>query len=136
MRTIIKEAVPKAMSISDIINESKTDPEIIDAIKKLGNYLWRTNDSSLYYPLRWELTSVGPMLLRGNKIVVSQTLRSQILKLAHEVYDRGTIKKAMGKRKEDNRRRVVVNQIKPGDRVVVKNTAPQHKMVPTFDNRI
>lgn len=39
---------------------------------------------SSYFPFRYELSTLGPVVLRGNKIVVPTSLRSNILKLAHE----------------------------------------------------
>ncbi|KAG5883826.1 hypothetical protein JTB14_033748 [Gonioctena quinquepunctata] len=37
-----------------------------------------------YYPFRLELTNLGPILLRNNRIVIPVSQRQQILTLAHE----------------------------------------------------
>lgn len=44
-----------------------------------GNKWWKS-----HVPFHVELTSMGPILLRGNKIVIPRNLRYQLLELAHE----------------------------------------------------
>ncbi|XP_031333862.1 uncharacterized protein LOC116163872 [Photinus pyralis] len=82
--TVIEAATPKAVTISQIFNESKNDEHLKDAINKIENEAWESADASPYYPFRFELTNSGPILLRGNRIIIPNTLRQQILKLAHE----------------------------------------------------
>lgn len=89
----MKEMVPRELSISEIITESKTDTEITEAVRKLADNSWTTNDDSPFYSFRLELTSMGPILLRGNKIAVPATLRGHVLELAHEGHPGETVMK-------------------------------------------
>ncbi|XP_044760910.1 uncharacterized protein K02A2.6-like [Coccinella septempunctata] len=91
--TIIEKSIPKALSISDIVTASKEDDEIRVAVGKINQDSWETTEKNIYFPFRWELTSLGPMILRGNKIVIPQTLRQRTLELAHEGHPGETVMK-------------------------------------------
>ncbi|XP_030765263.1 uncharacterized protein K02A2.6-like [Sitophilus oryzae] len=75
----------------EVIINSKVDPEIPEVIEKLAGNSWNLNDKSAYYSFRMELTSMGPLLLRGNKIVIPRNLRIQVLRLAHEGHPRASV---------------------------------------------
>ncbi|XP_046868367.1 uncharacterized protein LOC124460828 [Drosophila willistoni] len=75
---------PKSLTISEIMEKSMQDEEIIHAMTYLSTNSWEANSSSPYYPFRWELSTVGNVLLRGTKIVIPTILRSEVLELAHE----------------------------------------------------
>ncbi|XP_043865317.1 uncharacterized protein K02A2.6-like [Drosophila mojavensis] len=79
-----KKGVPKSLTISEIMDKSMQDEEIIDTMTCLSTNSWEANASSPYYPFRWELSAVGNVLLHGTKIVIPTMLRSQVLELAHE----------------------------------------------------
>lgn len=51
---------------------------------KINEDSWQTSDKNLYFPFKLELTTFGPVLLRGNKIAMPQSLRQHTLELAHE----------------------------------------------------
>jgi len=93
IRSIIHHTTPKALSISDVINFSKADKEIIEAVSNTANDKWSNKTSSPFYPFRLELTTMGPILLRGNKIVIPSDLRNKILELAHEGHPGETVLK-------------------------------------------
>ncbi|KAG5887201.1 hypothetical protein JTB14_016686 [Gonioctena quinquepunctata] len=54
---------------------------------------WETSDKNVYYPFRLELTNLGPILLRNNRIVIPVSQRQQILTLAHEGHPGETVMK-------------------------------------------
>ena len=43
-------------------------------------------ENKQYLPVRFELSAIGKLVLRGTRIVVPESLRGQILKVAHEGY--------------------------------------------------
>ncbi|XP_046865646.1 uncharacterized protein LOC124459908 [Drosophila willistoni] len=81
---IVAKGVSKSLTISEIMEKSMQDEEIIDAMTYLSTNSWEANSSSPYYLFRWELSTVENVLLRGTKIVIPTILRSQVLELAHE----------------------------------------------------
>ncbi|KAG5875425.1 hypothetical protein JTB14_005323 [Gonioctena quinquepunctata] len=81
---IVERGTPEAMSISEITAGSLRDPELLYAIRKMDDNSWETSDKNVYYPFRLELTNLGPILLRNNRIVIPVSQRQQILTLAHE----------------------------------------------------
>ncbi|KAJ8932539.1 hypothetical protein NQ314_014589 [Rhamnusium bicolor] len=63
---------------------SKLDFDIVDAAKKIDQNSWEIKDKNIYFPFRLELTTLGLIILRGNRIVMPQTLQKRALELAHE----------------------------------------------------
>ena len=84
INTIIAEAAPKAITISEIIENSKTDEEIIKVIDCIRKNEWKRNELQGFKEVRRQLAYKGGILLKDNCIVVPKTLRSKILKVAHE----------------------------------------------------
>lgn len=82
---LVKEAVPKALTISDLAKSCEADNEIKETIITILDNSWDTKGkNSPFYPFRLEFTTLGPFLLRGNKIVIPSDLRLHTLRLAHE----------------------------------------------------
>ncbi|KAG5893745.1 hypothetical protein JTB14_001389 [Gonioctena quinquepunctata] len=90
---IVERGTPEAMSISEITAGSLRDPELLYAIRKMDDNSWETSDKNVYYPFRLELTNLGPILLRNNRIVIPVSQRQQILTLAHEGHPGETVMK-------------------------------------------
>lgn len=81
---IIEKSIPVALQISDVVVAGRHDDEILNAIEKSKNNSWHNNDDNVYYLFRHELSTVGNVLLRGDKLVIPSSLRQQVLQLAHE----------------------------------------------------
>ncbi|XP_043063170.1 uncharacterized protein LOC122319635, partial [Drosophila yakuba] len=81
---VAQSSIPRSMTIHEIAESSKRDEEIMDAISCLENDSWKPHSSVGFYPFRYELSAVGSLLLRGNRLVVPTSLRVKILELAHE----------------------------------------------------
>ena len=60
---------------------------------KIINDTWEVADKNVYFPFRMELTTLGPIILRGNRIVIPESLRHQVLELAHEGHPGETMMK-------------------------------------------
>lgn len=93
IRTLIEKTVPKAVSISQVFSESKRDEQLKEAANKIENETWEATDKNPYFPFRLELTTLGPIVLRGNRIVIPESLRPHIIKLAHEGHPGETVMK-------------------------------------------
>nr|CAH7765262.1 unnamed protein product [Callosobruchus chinensis] len=83
--SIVEQVVPKAMSISQIVTASREDKQIADAVTIINNNTWEPRDENILYPFRLELSAMGPVILRGNKI--------HVLLLAHEGHPGATVTK-------------------------------------------
>ncbi|XP_043862245.1 uncharacterized protein K02A2.6-like [Drosophila santomea] len=81
---VVESAIPKSMTISEIAESSLRDEEVVDAIHSLENNSWEREKSTKLHPFRFELSTIGPLLLRGNRIVIPTNLRKRVLELAHE----------------------------------------------------
>lgn len=91
--TILERNSPRALSISQILNESQRDEQIIEAVNKIKNDCWELTDKNIFFPFRFELTTMGPVILRGSRIVIPQSLRAAVLQLAHEGHPGETVMK-------------------------------------------
>ncbi|CAH2107517.1 unnamed protein product [Euphydryas editha] len=80
---IVELSRPRAISMQEIIKESETDNEITRVRNGIFNNQW---DESIkcYKTFSEELCFYENILLRGNKIVIPQNLRKQVLHAAHE----------------------------------------------------
>ncbi|KAJ8969818.1 hypothetical protein NQ314_001576 [Rhamnusium bicolor] len=60
------------------ITNSKLEFEIAEAAKKIDQNSWEIKEKNIYFPFRLELITLGPIILRGNRIVMPQTLRNRV----------------------------------------------------------
>lgn len=97
---VVQSSIPRSMTIHEIAESSKRDEEIMDAISCLENDSWKPDSSVSFYPFRYELSAVGSLLLRGNRLVVPTSLRVKILELAHEGHPGETAMKRRLRSKE------------------------------------
>nr|XP_043067490.1 uncharacterized protein K02A2.6-like [Drosophila bipectinata] len=72
------------MSISEKAEKSILDEEIADAITCLQDDSWTSAASNNLYPFRFELSTIGNILLRGNRLIIPTSLQEKVLELAHE----------------------------------------------------
>ncbi|KAJ8949371.1 hypothetical protein NQ317_019521 [Molorchus minor] len=115
--TVVETSAPRAMHISQIISESQQDKQITEAVTKISHDSWETSDKNIYFPFKGELTNMGPVLLRGNRlIVVPETLRADILKLGHEGHPGETVMKrrlrAKANGEVENMNRAILKRLK------------------------
>ena len=91
-------SAPAAVSIRDNERASADDTEL----QSVRQFV-KTGDAAHlpwpYLPLRYELTTIGQVVLCGTRIVPLVSLRSQILQLAHEGHQ------GIVKQKSDSARR-------------------------------
>ncbi|KAH8261986.1 hypothetical protein KR026_004409 [Drosophila bipectinata] len=126
------------MTISEIAKHSVKDEEIIDAKACLECDSWKPGSLKLLYPFRFELSAIGPLLLRGNRIVIPQSLRNQVLELAHEGHPgesamkRRLRSKEKGKEEADKKRGAREAVINVGDKVLLKNVVFPSKLTQNF----
>nr|CAI5837425.1 unnamed protein product [Callosobruchus analis] len=82
------------MRISQIIQESKADSQVTEAIAKISGNSWEEADKNICFPFRLELSTFGPVrLLRGNRIIIPETLRNHTLGLSYAGHPGETVMK-------------------------------------------
>ena len=47
-------------------------------------HVWNNKECAKYIAVKEELCAIGKVVLRGTRIVISQSLRQQVLAIAHE----------------------------------------------------
>ena len=86
INSIIANAVPKAVTFSQILNASRENTALQKVQEALKTGKWDKNDEDLkpFYKMRHQLTYKAGLILKKSQIVIPETLRLQILNLAHE----------------------------------------------------
>ena len=77
----------QAVTLSDMRCETSKDVTLSKLLAQIQNGKWsRDTDLEPYSRVKDELSIFEGVILRGNRIVVPQSLRKQILSLAHEMH--------------------------------------------------
>ena len=84
IRFIAQTATPKAMTTREVEEHSQSDPELSKVRRCIREGVWNNKECVKYIPVREELCVIGKVVLRGTRIVIPQSLRQQILAIAHE----------------------------------------------------
>lgn len=85
IRSVAEQAVPVALTGSEIATETKKDDNIQAVVKALG--LGSKEDlPKEYKPYAAELCEIDGVLLRGNRLVIPLSLRDRVIELAHEAH--------------------------------------------------
>ena len=80
---ICNQAVPKAMTLQEIKLETEKDSSLQALIKAIETDLWTDPEVQEYKKVKDELLVYKGTILRGNRIVVPNTLRNRAVDLAH-----------------------------------------------------
>ena len=80
---ICTKAVPKAMTLEEIKQETKHDAEMQAVIKAVESDQWSNQEVQNYKKLKDELSVFNGLVLTRNRIVIPSSLRSKAVDLAH-----------------------------------------------------
>ena len=88
INSIITYAAPKAITLSEIIDEAEKDATLKQVVKCIRDNDWSKRDDNLqpYYKVRSELTYKANIVLKGERIVYPKALQKRALELAHETH--------------------------------------------------
>lgn len=81
---VVEEVVPKALTVSDIVQKAEQDPDLMKAIELTQSGRWLMETSSPYFAFNLELSTLGKILMRGTRIIIPEPLRNRVLELTHE----------------------------------------------------
>ena len=80
---VCTKAVPKAVTLEEIKQETKHDAEMQAVIKAVESDQWSNQEVQNYKKLKDELSVFNGLMLRRNRIVIPSSLRSKAVDLAH-----------------------------------------------------
>ena len=91
VRVLAQESTPVAMTAKEVERESENDPDLCSVRHYIQSGDWSQCKMPHYLSLKNELCVLGKLVMRGTRIVIPQSLRSEVLRLAHEG-DQGIVK--------------------------------------------
>lgn len=83
IRSVVESAVPSAVTYSEIVQETANDHSLQEVVRALH---LKSEVPKMYKPYENELCAVEGVLLRGNRLVIPNTLRNRVIELAHEAH--------------------------------------------------
>ncbi|KAG7164230.1 hypothetical protein Hamer_G020742 [Homarus americanus] len=86
---VVANGILKAMTLSEILEESGKDPTIRALEDAIAKNDWTDKLMEPFKHVRAELTSKRGLMLRGSRIVMPQTLQRRTIQLAHETPGNG-----------------------------------------------
>ena len=84
VRFIAQTTTPKAMTTREVEEQSHHDAELSEVRRCIREGVWNNKECAKYIPVKEELCAIGKVVLRGTRIVIPQSLRQQVLAIAHE----------------------------------------------------
>ncbi|CAB4022188.1 Transposon Tf2-9 poly, partial [Paramuricea clavata] len=84
IRLVVQERTPVALTPREIERKSDKDPELSSVRHYIETGDWSHCKMPSYLCVKNELCVIGKLLLRGDRIVIPQSLREKVLKSAHE----------------------------------------------------
>ena len=84
VRVLAQESTPVAMTAKEVEKESENDPDLCSVSHYIQSGDWSQCKMPHYLSLKNELCVLGKLVMRGTRIVILQSLRSEVLRLAHE----------------------------------------------------
>ena len=83
VRVLAQESTPVAMTAKEVERESENDPELCSVKHYIQSGYWSQCKMPHYLSVKNELFVLGKLVMRGTRIVIPQSLRSEVLRLAH-----------------------------------------------------
>jgi len=84
VRFISQTATPKALTTREVEEHSHRDAELNEVRRCVHEGVWNNRECVKYIPVKEELCVIGKVVSRGTRIVIPQSLRQQVLAIAHE----------------------------------------------------
>ena len=84
VRFVATEVTPVALTTREIERESEFDPELQSVRYYIETSDWSKCKLMAYTCIKNELCTIGKLVMRGDRIVIPNTLRKRVLEAAHE----------------------------------------------------
>ena len=85
INSILVYNIPKAVTLSEVIEESQKDEVIQEVIKGVQRDSWSDNrEIQIYKKIKNELAYKSGILFREDRLIMPTSLRGRVLKIAHE----------------------------------------------------
>ena len=86
VKMVAVESIPSALSAKQVELELEKDPELISVRQYVRTGDWSKCKLPHYLSVKEELCVLGYLVLRGDRLVIPQSMRDNVLRLAHEGY--------------------------------------------------
>ena len=84
---IIAYAIPKAITLNEIMEESEKDKVLVQVVECIQRNEWpQKEELRSYKQVRSELMVKGGIVLKGERIIMPQSLKKRTLNIAHETH--------------------------------------------------
>ena len=84
VKMVAVESTPSALSAKQVELESEKDPELISVRQYVTTGDWSKCKLPHYLGIKNELCVLGYLVLRGDRLVIPQSMSDDVLRLAHE----------------------------------------------------
>lgn len=84
VRVILQESTTMAITAREVERVSEKDTKLCGVSYYIQSGDWSQCKMPHYLSLKNELCTIGKLVMRGTRIVIPQSLRSRVLRLAHE----------------------------------------------------
>ena len=84
VKVVVQESTPGAMTAREVERESENDPELCSVRHYIQTGDWSQCKLPRYTSVKNELCILGKLVTRGTRMVIPQSLRSEVLRLALE----------------------------------------------------
>ena len=84
VKMVAVESTPSALSAKQVELASEKDPELISVTHYVSTGDWSKCKLPHYLGVKDELCVLGYLVLRGDRLVIPQSMRDDVLRLAHE----------------------------------------------------
>nr|XP_058967969.1 uncharacterized protein K02A2.6-like [Pocillopora verrucosa] len=84
VKMIAEESTPVVLTAKEVERASEEDPELTSVRHYIQSGDWSQSKMPHFLCVKNELCVLGKLVLRGTRIVIPQSLRKQVLHLAHE----------------------------------------------------
>ena len=84
VRFMMKESTQVTLTPREVERQSENDPELVSVRQYIHSGDWSQCKIPGYICVKNELYTIGQLVLRGDWIVIPQSLRKSVLEAAHE----------------------------------------------------
>ena len=87
INSIIAHSIPKAITLSELVDASRNDPTLQCVAKCITNNRWtKTECLKPYQKIKHELTTKRGLVMKGTTLIIPEVLQNRTLELAHETH--------------------------------------------------
>ena len=83
---IVSNAVPKSLTLDEIREATALDGKLLKVMDAVKTGRWHTSELTSFAKISNEISVTGGVVLRGNRIVIPESLQKRVIKIAHQAH--------------------------------------------------